>query len=75
MCCIIYNELIIDFLGNEKNTDEEADTVGCCSLRVEHIKFEPVGEVEGGEEGSDEQVRRVSQELKDSLDKLCTMLL
>ena len=23
--------------GNEKDTDEEADTVGCCSLRVEHI--------------------------------------
>ena len=31
--------------GNEKDADEEADTVGCCSLRVEHIKlFE---EVEG----------------------------
>ncbi len=27
-------------VGNEKNTDEEADTVGCCSLRVEHMKFE-----------------------------------
>jgi DNA topoisomerase I len=26
-------------VGNEKNTDEEADTVGCCSLRVEHIRF------------------------------------
>merc|ERR1719331_2909437 len=25
-------------VGNEKNTDEEADTVGCCSLRVEHVK-------------------------------------
>ena len=24
-------------VGNEKNTDEEADTVGCCSLRVEHV--------------------------------------
>jgi len=23
--------------GNEKDTNEEADTVGCCSLRVEHI--------------------------------------
>jgi hypothetical protein len=23
--------------GNEKDTDEAADTVGCCSLRVEHI--------------------------------------
>ena len=23
--------------GNEKDADESADTVGCCSLRVEHI--------------------------------------
>ena len=23
--------------GGEKDTDEEADTVGCCNLRVEHI--------------------------------------
>ena len=23
--------------GNEKETDETADTVGCCSLRKEHI--------------------------------------
>jgi DNA topoisomerase-1 len=27
-------------VGNEKNTEEEADTVGCCSLRVEHVKME-----------------------------------
>ena len=26
-------------VGNEKG-DDEADTVGCCTLRVEHIKFE-----------------------------------
>ncbi|CAB3408533.1 unnamed protein product [Caenorhabditis bovis] len=25
--------------GNEKDVDEVADTVGCCSLRVEHIKL------------------------------------
>ncbi|KAL3122538.1 hypothetical protein niasHT_003074 [Heterodera trifolii] len=25
--------------GNEKDTDEAADTVGCCSLRCEHIKL------------------------------------
>lgn len=25
--------------GNEKDGDETADTVGCCSLRVEHIKL------------------------------------
>lgn len=26
--------------GNEKG-DDEADTVGCCSLRYEHIELEP----------------------------------
>ncbi|CAO3686186.1 unnamed protein product [Umbelopsis vinacea] len=35
---------LIDFLalraGNEKG-DEEADTVGCCSLRYEHVTLEP----------------------------------
>lgn len=25
--------------GNEKDDSEAADTVGCCSLRVEHIKL------------------------------------
>eukprot|EP00299_Pterocystis_sp_00344_P018027 c9013_g1_i1.p1 GENE.c9013_g1_i1~~c9013_g1_i1.p1 ORF type:complete len:861 (+),score=243.89 c9013_g1_i1:51-2633(+) len=29
-------------VGNEKDTDEEADTVGCCSLRIEHVK--PLGD-------------------------------
>ena len=36
---------VIDVLalrvGGEKY-EEEADTVGCCSLRVEHLKFSPV---------------------------------
>lgn len=27
-------------VGNEKDSSEEADTVGCCSLRVEHITFD-----------------------------------
>lgn len=27
--------------GNEKEEGETADTVGCCSLRVEHIKLHP----------------------------------
>ena len=26
-------------VGNEKNTEEEADTVGCTSLRVEHVEM------------------------------------
>ena len=25
--------------GNEKDADEAADTVGCCSLRCEHINL------------------------------------
>eukprot|EP00731_Ephydatia_muelleri_P026993 Em0018g1093a len=33
--------------GNEKDADESADTVGCCSLRVEHIKLHE--ELEGKE--------------------------
>lgn len=28
-------------VGGEKDTEEEADTVGCCSLRVEHLKLTP----------------------------------
>ncbi|KAG2388416.1 hypothetical protein C9374_000580 [Naegleria lovaniensis] len=28
-------------VGNEKDDEEEADTVGCCSLRVEHITLTP----------------------------------
>jgi len=28
--------------GNEKDTTEEADTVGCCSLRIEHITLAEV---------------------------------
>ncbi len=39
---------IIDVLalrvGNEKG-DDEADTVGCCSLRVEHLEFVPPNRV------------------------------
>ncbi|KAH9455446.1 hypothetical protein Pst134EA_022910 [Puccinia striiformis f. sp. tritici] len=27
--------------GNEKDKDNEADTVGCCSLRCEHVTLEP----------------------------------
>eukprot|EP01135_Chromosphaera_perkinsii_P005522 Nk52_evm71s352 gene=Nk52_evmTU71s352 len=26
-------------IGNEKDSDEQADTVGCCSLRVEHVEM------------------------------------
>ena len=30
--------------GGDKDTDKSADTVGCCSLRVEHIKLESDGQ-------------------------------
>jgi DNA topoisomerase-1 len=33
-------------VGGEKNTEEEADTVGCCSLRVEHLKLVPPNTIE-----------------------------
>lgn len=31
--------------GNEKDTDNEADTVGCCSLKYEHITLSPPDQV------------------------------
>lgn len=31
--------------GNEKDTENEADTVGCCSLKFEHITLEPPNKV------------------------------
>ena len=37
--------------GNEKDTDEAADTVGCCSLRVEHVLVHTDHLVEGKKEG------------------------
>lgn len=33
--------------GGEKDADESADTVGCCSLRVEHIKLHKEADVDG----------------------------
>ena len=38
VCTYLIDKLALR-VGNEKGEDE-ADTVGCCSLRVEHIKFE-----------------------------------
>ena len=31
--------------GNEKDTEKEAETVGCCSLKYEHITLEPPNKV------------------------------
>lgn len=38
MCTYLIDKLALR-VGNEKG-DDEADTVGCCSLRCEHIHFE-----------------------------------
>lgn len=31
--------------GNEKDTENEAETIGCCSLKYEHISLEPPNKV------------------------------
>lgn len=38
VCSYLIDKLALR-VGNEKGEDE-ADTVGCCSLRVEHVRFE-----------------------------------
>ena len=38
--CTYLIDILALRVGNEKG-DDEADTVGCCSLRVEHIKLTP----------------------------------
>lgn len=48
-------------VGGEKDTDEEADTVGCCSLRVEHLHFDP------NQEGGDNQEIELEFLGKDSM--------
>jgi len=42
-------------VGGEKDTEEEADTVGCCSLRQEHVTFIE----EEAPEGSDEKPKYI----------------
>ncbi len=48
-------------VGGEKDTEEEADTVGCCSLRVEHFHFDP------NEEGGDNREIELDFLGKDSM--------
>jgi DNA topoisomerase-1 len=48
-------------VGGEKDTDEEADTVGCTSLRVEHLHFDP------NEEGGDNREIELEFLGKDSM--------
>ena len=38
MCAYFIDKLSLR-VGNEKDITEEADTVGCCSLRIENIQF------------------------------------
>lgn len=53
ICDISLLSFIVSYLqlalraGNEKEEGETADTVGCCSLRVEHINLHP--ELDGQE--------------------------
>ena len=48
-------------VGGEKDTDEEADTVGCCSLPVEHLHFDP------NDEGADSKEIELEFLGKDSM--------
>lgn len=43
VCTYLIDKLALR-VGNEKGEDE-ADTVGCCSLRVEHIRFEAENQI------------------------------
>lgn len=49
------------FSPRKRSTDEEADTVGCCSLRVEHMTFDP------NEEGGDNKEIELEFLGKDSM--------
>mmetsp|Transcript_27555 Transcript_27555/g.55622 ORF Transcript_27555/g.55622 Transcript_27555/m.55622 type:complete len:661 (-) Transcript_27555:2163-4145(-) len=55
-------------VGGEKDTDEEADTVGCCSLRVEHLKFDPNNEGDGNKEIELEFLGKDSMLFKQTID-------
>jgi len=54
-------------VGGEKDTDAEADTVGCCSLRVEHMTFNPNKE-EGSKEVELEFLGKDSMLFKQTID-------
>jgi len=55
-------------VGGEKDTDEEADTVGCCSLRVEHLHFDPNNEGEDCKEIELEFLGKDSMLFKQTID-------
>lgn len=55
-------------VGGEKDTEEEADTVGCCSLRVEHLHFDPNSEGGDCKEIELEFLGKDSMEFKQTID-------
>jgi len=55
-------------VGGEKDTEEEADTVGCCSLRVEHLHFDPNNEGEDNKEIELEFLGKDSMLFKQTID-------
>jgi len=55
-------------VGGEKDTDEEADTVGCCSLRVEHLHFDPNDEGDACKEIELEFLGKDSMLFKQTID-------
>lgn len=55
-------------VGGEKDTDEEADTVGCCSLRVEHLHIDPNDEGGDGKEIELEFLGKDSMLYKQTID-------
>jgi DNA topoisomerase-1 len=60
-------------VGGEKDTEEEADTVGCCSLRVEHLKFDPNNEGAENKEIELEFLGKDSMLFKQTIDFSATM--
>mmetsp|Transcript_3561 Transcript_3561/g.8511 ORF Transcript_3561/g.8511 Transcript_3561/m.8511 type:complete len:762 (-) Transcript_3561:992-3277(-) len=60
-------------VGGEKDTDEEADTVGCCSLRVEHFNFDPNNEGGDNKEIELEFLGKDSMLFKQTIDFGATM--
>ncbi|KAG7355073.1 DNA topoisomerase IB [Nitzschia inconspicua] len=60
-------------VGGEKDTEEEADTVGCCSLRREHFHFDPNNEGGDNKEIELEFLGKDSMLFKQTIDFGATM--
>ena len=48
--CLYFIDKLALRAGNEKDSEEAADTVGCCSLRVEHITLDQNKNINGKDE-------------------------